>query len=103
MEKVYEVVFQQRFNESRVVFAQSENDAEKKVQELWGDSVNADISFDDISMISENTDDYSETIDGGVSSKMNIGELVQGVKDVLAVIEDSSVGKLLSHNREIGA
>jgi hypothetical protein len=96
MEKTYEVTFSQTFNESRTVFAKSEEDAEQKVREVWGDDVGGEIIIENVSIISETTKDHHEDYDTGSSLKFRVEPLIEGVRDILSLIEDSSTGQMLT-------
>jgi hypothetical protein len=103
-QKVYDVTFSQRFDESRTVFADSEEDAEQKIREVWGDEVGAEVEVDNVFSISEITEGYHENYNSGAGLKVKIEPLIEGVRDILDLIDDSPVGRMLSHmekNKEV--
>jgi|TARA_R110002074_G_scaffold400862_1_gene597289 hypothetical protein len=100
MEKVYEVTFSQTFNESRMVFANSEEDAERRIREKWEDSVGGEVEVDNIAMVSETTEDHHENYDSGSSFKFDVENMIDGVKTILDIIDDSPMGRMLSHKQK---
>ena len=100
MKKTYEVTFLQTFNESRTVFAKSEEDAEQKVREVWGDDVGGEIIIENVSIISETTEDHQENYDTGSSFKYRVEPLIEGVRDILSLIEDSPTGQMLTRMQQ---
>tara|TARA_Y100001934_G_C11665985_1_gene456648 strand:+ start:103 stop:429 length:327 start_codon:yes stop_codon:yes gene_type:complete len=95
-QKVYEVTFSQRFDESRTVFAKSEEDAEQKVREVWGDDVGGEVVLENVSIISETTEDHQENYDPPSSFKFRVEPLIEGVRDILRLIDDSPTGRMLT-------
>ena len=67
MMKVYEVNFRQSFEETRTVFAHSEDDAIEKIKESGWDC--GDLHFFGVEEISDTTKGHSEDYDGGATFK----------------------------------